>query len=286
MEYEAKMALLEERALDREQRQLTETIMEEDARLLREQREREHEARLAELAKEFAGKQKGIDADLKATEKANADKNKAEIEALTIAKAEALEKAEAEKNAKLKALDEQRAKEEKDLEKQRLQTQYNAQVDAFNATKATKMAETVASGIASAAQAFAALAPIPFVGVALGTAAAAVITAAMGMRVAQIEKQKPIKPAGLLEDGGVIAGNITHAQGGIPAEVESGEMFIDKGRTAKMLRAIDNGLAGMGGGVTVNIMAGAIQGDIRDESTLNKLADKLGRQIQRRMVFA
>ena len=95
------------------------------------------------------------------------DQNKAEIEALTIAKAEALEKAEAEKNAKLKALDEQRAKEEKDLEKQRLQTQYNAQVDAFNATKATKMAETVASGIASAAQAFAALAPIPFVGVAL-----------------------------------------------------------------------------------------------------------------------
>jgi len=286
MEYEAKMAVLEERALDREQRQLTETIMEEDARLLREQREREHEARLAELAKEFAGKQKGIDADLKATEKANADKNKAEIEALTIAKAEALEKAEAEKNAKLKALDEARAKEEKDLEKQRLQTQYNAQVDAFNATKATKMAETVASGIASAAQAFAALAPIPFVGVALGTAAAAVITAAMGMRIGQIEKQKPIKPAGLLEDGGVIAGNITHAQGGIPAEVESGEMFIDKGRTAKMLRAIDNGLAGMGGGVTVNIMAGAIQGDIRDESTLNKLADKLGRQIQRRMVFA
>ena len=63
-------------------------------------------------------------------------------------------------------------------------------------------------------------------------------------------------------------------------------MFIDKGRTAKMLRAIDNGLAGMGGGVTVNIMVGAIQGDIRDESTLNKLADKLGRQIQRRMVFA
>ena len=286
MEYEAKMAVLEERALDREQRQLTETIMEEDARLLREQREREHEARLAELAKEFAGKQKSIDADLKATEKANAEKNKAEIEALQTAKAEALEKAEAEKNAKLKALDEQRAKEEKDLEKQRLQTQYNAQVDAFNATKATKMAETVASGIASAAQAFAALAPIPFVGVALGTAAAAVITAAMGMRVAQIEKQKPIKPAGLLEDGGVIAGNITHAQGGIPAEVESGEMFIDKGRTAKMLRAIDNGLAGMGGGVTVNIMAGAIQGDIRDESTLNKLADKLGRQIQRRMVFA
>ena len=286
MEYEAKMALLEERALDREQRQLTETIMEEDARLLREQREREHEARLAELAKEFAGKQKSIDADLKATEKANADKNKAEIEALQTAKAEALTAAEAEKNAKLKALDEQRAKEEKDLEKQRLQTQYNAQVDAFNATKATKMAETVASGIASAAQAFAALAPIPFVGVALGTAAAAVITAAMGMRVAQIEKQKPIKPAGLLEDGGVIAGNITHAQGGIPAEVESGEMFIDKGRTAKMLRAIDNGLAGMGGGVTVNIMAGAIQGDIRDESTLNKLADKLGRQIQRRMVFA
>ena len=286
MEYEAKMAVLEERALDREQRQLTETIMEEDARLLREQREREHEARLAELAKEFAGKQKSIDADLKATEKANAEKNKAEIEALQTAKAEALEKAEAEKNAKLKALDEQRAKEEKDLEKQRLQTQYNAQVDAYNETKATKMAEPVASGIASAAQAFAALAPIPFVGVALGTAAAAVITAAMGMRVAQIEKQKPIKPAGLLEDGGVIAGNITHAQGGIPAEVESGEMFIDKGRTAKMLRAIDNGLAGMGGGVTVNIMAGAIQGDIRDESTLNKLADKLGRQIQRRMVFA
>ena len=120
---------------------------------------------------------------------------------------------------------------------QRLQTQYNAQVDAFNATKAVKIAETAASGAAAAAQAFVSMtAAMPFgLGQALGGAVAAVIIATTSMRIAQIEKQKPIKPAGLLEDGGVIAGNITHAQGGIPAEVESGEMFIDKGRTAKML---------------------------------------------------
>jgi hypothetical protein len=286
-EYEQKMAVLNERALDREQRQLTESIMEEDARLLRQERERQYQETLAALAKEFAGKQKSIDADLKLTQKANAEKNRAEIEALTNAKNEALTQAEEEKNAKLKALDDARAKEEKAIEKQRLETQYKAQVDAFESTKAVKIAETIASGIAAAAQAFAALAPIPFVGPALGAAAAAVITTATTMRVGQISSQKPIKPAGLLEDGGYIGGTGRHENGtDYNAKVESGEFYLDRGRTAKMLSAIDKGLAGIGGGIVINIQAGAIQGDIRDESTLNKLADKLGQQIQRRMVFA
>jgi len=285
MEYEAKMAVLDSRAIDREQRQLTETIMDEDARLLREARQREHEERLAALAKEHSGKIKGIDDDLKLNQKVNTEKNKLEIEALTLAKNEALTAAEAEKNAKLKGLDDARAAEEKSLEKQRLETQYKAQLDAFNATKATKIAETVASGIASAAQAFAALAPIPFVGIGLGTAAAAVISGAMAMRVAQINSQAPIKPAGLLEDGGVIGGNRSHAMGGIPAEVESGELYIDKGRTAKLLGAIDNSLSGIGGGVSITFAAGAIQGDIRDEKTIEKISQKIGQQIQRRMVF-
>lgn len=284
--YALKMEQLDEQALDREQRDLTTTIMEEDKRLLKEQREREHEQTLANLAKEYAGKQKDIDTDLKATQKANTEKNKAEIEALTAAKAEALTKAEEDKNAKMKALDVARAAEEKALEKQRLETQYKAQLDAFHATKAVKMAEIIASGIAAAAAAFAALAPIPFVGPVLGAAAAGVILATTGMRAGQLSSQEPIKPAGLLEDGGVIGGSVTHAQGGIPANVESGEMFIDKNRTAKMLEAIDSGFAGGGGGIHITFQAGAIQGDIRDEKTLTTLADRLGRLVSRRMVFA
>lgn len=288
LNYEMKMAELDLRAIDREQRQLTETIMEEDARLLKEQRESAHEKTLADLAKNYADKKKGIDDDLKGTEKANSEKNKAEIEALTNAKNLALEAAEAEKNAKLKKLDEDRAAQEKALEKQRLETQYKAQLDAFNATKGVKIAETVASGAAAAAQAFNAMAAaLPFgVGVALGGALAATILGVTAMRVGQINSQQPIKPAGLLEDGGFIGGSGRHMNGtDYAARVESGEFYIDRGRSAKMLRAIDNGIAG-GGGVQITFQAGAIQGDIRDERTMNMLAVRLGNLIQRQMVTA
>jgi hypothetical protein len=205
--YEAKMAELDARALDKEQRSLTESIMEEDQRLFVEMREAEHRKALDELAKGFAEKQKGIDNDLKATQKANADKNKGEIEALNAAKNLALTAAEEEKNAKLKALDTQRAAQEKAIEKERLSTQYKAQMDAFNATKGIKIAETIASGAAAAAQAFASMtAALPFfgIGAALGAAVAGTILATTAMRVGQINSQEPIKPAGLLEDGGVI----------------------------------------------------------------------------------
>lgn len=284
-DYEMKTAILDQRALDKEQRQLTEDIMQADRDALAQLREQEHQKAIADLAGLYADKKKGIDNDQKAAEKTNAENNKLIIEELTKNKNAALEAAEAEKNAKLGALDKARAAQEKDIEKQRLETQYKAQLDAFHTTKAVKIAETVASGVAAAAQAFAALAPIPFVGIGLGAAAAGIISTAMAMRVGKISSQEPIKPAGLLEDGGVIGGNMTHAQGGIPANVESGEMFIDRRRTAKMLGFIDNATSG-GGGVTINIQAGAIQGDIRDEATLTKLATKLGNLISRRMVFA
>lgn len=285
--YESKMVILEERALDREQRQLTESIMEDDQRKLKELREKEHEERLAALAKEYADKTKGIDAEAKAVEKANTELSKLEIEALTKAKNEALTLAESEKNAKLKTLDEQRAVEEKDIEKKRLQTQYNAQVDAFNATKAVKIAETAASGAAAAAQAFVSMtAAMPFgLGQILGGVVAGVILTTTAMRIGQINSQKPIKPAGLLEDGGFIGGSGRHMDGSdYPARVESKEFVIDRGRTQKMFNAIDSGI--MGGGVTIRFEAGAIQGDIRDERTIDRIADMLGRKISRQMVMS
>lgn len=285
--YETKMAVLEERALDREQRQLTESIMEDDQRKLKELREKEHEERLAALAKEYADKTKGIDAEAKAVEKANTELSKLEIEALTKAKNEALTLAETEKNAKLKTLDEQRAVEEKSIEKKRLETQYNAQVDAFNATKAVKIAETAASGAAAAAQAFVSMtAAMPFgLGQILGGVVAGVILTTTAMRIGQINSQKPIKPAGLLEEGGLIGGSGRHMDGSdYPARVESQEFVIDRGRTQKMFNAIDNGM--MGGGVTIRFEAGAIQGDIRDERTIDRIADMLGRKISRQMVMS
>lgn len=286
--YEMKTAELDAQALDREQKKLTETIMEEDARLLKEQREKEHEERLSNLAKEYSAKTKGVDDELKAAQKAGAEKNKVEIEALTNAKNAALEVAETEKNAKMKALDTARAAEEKAIEKKRLETQYNAQMDAFNATKGIKIAETIASGAAAAAQAFVSMtAAMPFgLGQALGGIVAGVILSTTAMRVGQISSQQPIKPAGLLEDGGFIGGTGTHANGGdYNAKVEAGEFYLDRGRTSKMLKAIDSGMGG-GGGIQITFQAGAIQGDIRDERTLNTLAVRLGNLIQRQMVSA
>lgn len=286
-QFEIEKALLLEKAIDKEQRQLVDEQMEADYKAWRENQQREHEARLNDMAKEHLSAEREMTASAKAELKGLELENKAEIEQLTKEKAEALAAAEEEKNKRLQELDDARTKQEKEQEKKRLKIQYEAELAAFKQTQGARIAETIASGIAGAAQAFAALAPIPFVGPALGAAAAAVISATMAIRVNQLRSQQPIKPAGLmLEDGGFIGGDRTHAHGGVPAEVESGEFVIDRRRTQMMYKAIENA---SGGGQPINIyfQDGSIRNlDVDSEQAAERIGVIIGQQLRRQGVAA
>lgn len=271
LRYETEKEMLLQRAYDKEQRQLTETLMDEDFRRYLESLEKSHTDNLSELQKSFNAKQKE-----------EGDKAKADEEKSTIDKNNALALLEDEKNKKLEELDAKHKAEEDRLRKEQAQAVWDSQVAQYNATKATKIAETVTSGIAAASQAFAALAPIPFVGIGLGLAAAAIITGATAQRVSQIQTTSPMKPAELMmESGGVLGGNRRHSVGGVNANLESGEAVIDRARTEKIVSFVDGMTSS--GGFTFIFNAGAIQtGDrLLDERTVEVFSQRVAQRIER-----
>lgn len=272
------------KALDEEQRRLAEAILDNDFKLFLEAKDAEHKNDLLNLAAEFSGKKKADNDKSKAeeleVEQSTADK----ILALQEAKDAALVAAEAARDAKLLALEEKANADQERLGKERAQAQFDAQVAAFEATKATKTAETIASGIASAAQAFAALAPIPGIGPVLGGLASAVILAATADSVANIGQQRPIKPAELsLQAGGVLSGP-SHAMGGISANLEGGEAVIDRRRTEMLISAIERGVTG---GVTINVEAGAIitEQPINSPEMVDEFLEMVGQRMEREGVL-
>lgn len=280
-DFETRKAFLLEKSDYQVQQQFVEVELDEDFKNFMEGRQREFEQSLTDLQKSYLDQRKEADGGYKAEIKANEEKNKAEIEALTLAKAAALEAAEADKNAKLKKLDEDRTAQEKEEEKRRLEIQYNADVQEFEQMKATKIAGTITSGIAAAAQAFAGLAAIPFVGIPLGIAAAATVLTATYRSVSQMANQQPVKPAGLLRDGGLIGGNTSHENGGLAANVESGEFVIDKVRTSQLYEMLDNQIGG-GGGIVINFNAGAIVGsNMTNEQVAQMVAFNIATELRR-----
>jgi hypothetical protein len=242
-----------------------------------------------ELARQFAETRKNNEQKNKDQIKKIEETNKAQIEALTKAKAEAVTKAEAEKNVKLEGLENEKNNTLAKLERERTQKKWESEVAQFRATKAAKTAEIIASTIASAAMAFAALASIPFVGIALGAAAAATITATGFMRVRDLGAAEPIKPPELeLGAGGVMGGAFSHASGNdIPARIESGEAVIDRRRTSALFDAIDSGTMSGGRNISIVFESGAIQsGDLTSEEHLDKLSYAVVRRIENAGGFA
>jgi hypothetical protein len=270
-QFEIEKEFILEKTIDKEERLINDRILEEDFRLFKEMREAEHQALLDEMAANFAdGK------------RANEERVTTDTEAIVDGSAKTIEQLETKKNLKLKELEESRNAESERLNKEQTKALWENQVAQFEATKAAKIAEIIASGISAAAQAFASLAWIPFVGLALGAAAAGVILGATFQSAGQVESQRPLKPASLmLAQGGVIGGNTSHAQGGVSAEIESGEAVIDKQRTSNLLSGLDSAIGG-GDRIVININEGAIVGNMDDEM-LENLAGELGRRVEARL---
>lgn len=282
--FEEEKALMDEKTYDKEQRRLNEGVMDAKWAEYVKAQDKALQDQLAQLAKDSADKKTKIESDAKLKIQGITDTNAAKIKLLEAAKAEALQKQEEEKNKRLADIDAARTQQEKDEEKKRLQIQYDAEVQDFEQTKAVKITDVMVAGITAAANAFAALAPIPFVGWGLGMAAAAAITGATVASIAQINSQRPVKPAGLIAETGGLVDGPRHSQGGVDLNAEGGELILSRGRTRALFDAMDSGA--LGGGITVNIEAGAIQAMGFDDRNLaekigDMVAQKVGLEVRR-----
>lgn len=282
--FEEEKALMAERTVDKEQRRLNEGVMDANYQAYVKAQEALFQQQLTDLAKNSGDKKTKIDSETKAKITADTKANAEQIKLLEAAKAAALQKNEEDKNKRMAAIDAARTDQEKAEEKRRLQIQYDAELQDFEQNKAVKITDVIVSGISAAANAFAALAPIPFVGFGLGLAAAAAITGATIASVAQINSQRPVKPAALIaEDGGLARGQ-RHSGGGILTEVEDGELITSRGRTRALFDAIDSGTIGGGGGVVVNIgEINAVASDSQGLADLisDMITEKVGTEIRR-----
>lgn len=289
LRYETEKELLLEKAVDKEQRQLVETEMDAGFKEYVLALEQQFQQSQTELAKNYAENRKNNEASHKENLKAIETNSKAQIEALTKQKNDTLKKEEEEKNKKLTALEAEKNSTLAAMEKERTQKKWEAEVAQFRATKAAKTAEIIASGIAAAAAGFAAVAGIPFVGLALGAAIAATILTTTYMRVSQLQSAEPVRPAELsLGEGGVLGGNFSHASGNdIPARLESNELVVDKTRTKQMFDAIDSGMLGAKKEINVYFEKGSIQTyDISDDSVIDKLSFAVVRRVEQAGGFA
>ncbi len=272
-QYADKLALIDQNSLDLEQRRLNDAVAEQS-----------FQTQLADLAASFAGKKdktnKDFDAKTKAQQTTSADATKK----LEADKNAALEAEQKRADLASKTLDEKKAADDKALEKQKLQTQYDAELQEFNQTKAVKSVQTVASGIAAAASAFAATAgALPFgLGIPIGLAIAGTILGATYASVAQINSQEPVKPAALIAaKGGTLMGE-THngPNGGVDVKASRGETILTQGLTNRL----DNFLPSTGegsGGQNYYFQDGAIRVLELSEDTLRKLASMIGDETRR-----
>lgn len=286
--FELKREFLIAISIDKEQAMLAEKILENDFNQLIKNLEQQQVQDLNDLAKSFRDQQSADTKQQNDAIKELTDMSTSDIGALVKARNEALAVAEEEKNAKLEALEKQRNDTQEALARERALKLFEAEKAGFEAGKAVKIADTIAAGISGAAQAFASLSAIPFVGPFLGAIAAAGILTATAQSATKIAAQQVQKPVELsLQAGGIIGGNRTHAQGGVTAELESGEAVIDRIRTQRLLAALDSGTVTNNRSVTVVFERGSIsnEGGQLDESFMDKLGNSIAQRLERESVI-
>ncbi len=280
--FDEQQELIEQNSEDKEEEHFAISENEADFRLTMQNMERQHQADMTNFDKEYGDQRKNNEAVNKAqVEKLNNDSAE-KIKALTEAKNAALKKSETDQNAALQAMQKEQGEKEEAMQKDRTRKQWEAEVSAYEATKATKIAETIATGIAGAAQAWASLSAIPFVGFALGAAAAGVILATTAMRVDQISSQAPIKPASIMAQGGFLGGNVTHGSGGLALNAESGEVMIKKDKTAQLYDYIDSlSETGSMGRAPITIYLTLNTTEPLSERTLNQVSYSLAQRLRK-----
>jgi hypothetical protein len=288
-----KAAFIEQERIKFEQRQLelldkTETQAQE--RLVKETNEQDWLAFVEQVNNDFLQRQFETSQQFKNQETVANDEYKMQIAQTEKEVTKNMEAEKAASDARIKAQEQKQADElnaiKKRQEEERTQTEKKAagirwlmEIGNLEATKRLQLAQAtiqLATGIMSAAATAASLGPF---GIPYFAAMSGLLYGAYAMSRATISSQFVLPPAELLmEDGGLLGGS-RHSNGGTRIEAERGELFIDRERTARLFETMDNG----GMGATIQIMPGAIvvHGNM-DESMVEMLAEKIGRQIDRR----
>lgn len=282
--FEERMAQLDEFNLTEEEKRATRAAMEENWLAYQQELQADHETTLADLAKQHADKTKGIDDELKIQLKLAQEQSKESIEAEEYASNQRLEAEKARSDDEISRMEQEKANREKQMANFQAFTKWRGDVAVLQATKGVQTAQTIAAGIAGAAQAFAALAPIPFIGPVLGAAAAAAILTASGMAARQIQMQTIPPPPIQLAQGGAISRSIMGGPAAgdvVPAMLTPGESVRDV-ETTRRIRAFESDA--LGGGkkqihvVIYNTNQGL--GEIREDQ-LDRLGDALAYRVAR-----
>jgi hypothetical protein len=236
----ARVAEAEAKSVDAEERTAAVATIEEDGMRLKEEADKEHQAKVDGERTKFQAK------SAVETKKAN-------------------DEYEAEKQASAKrmvALEKKQADEKKDISKKSAAFQYALSVAGFMITQQQAIAQARFQYAQAMMGAVA-------TGMQFGVAAIVAIPALMAMAnmaymssVAAIHSTPPPMPPAELfaENGGMVPGP-RHSQGGVRAELEGGEFIMPRGpamANLAMLEAMRSGRDNAGGGVTVIMHVGSM----------------------------
>ncbi len=236
----ARVAEAEAKSVDAEERTAAVATIEEDGMRLKEEADKEHQAKVDGERTKFQAK------SAVETKKAN-------------------DEYEAEKQASAKrmvALEQKQANEKKEISKKAAAFQYALAVAGFIVSQQQAMAQArlqYAQALMSAVT----------TGMQFGIGAIVAIPTLMAMAnmafmssIAAIHSTPPPMPPAELfaENGGMVPGP-RHSQGGVRAELEGGEFIMPRGpamANLAMLEAMREGKANSGGGVTVIVHVGSM----------------------------
>ena len=284
--FEQEKALLLANTADKEQAQLVETMLNEQFNQKLQNMQSTHDADMVNFATEYTSTQTEISDQLKTDLTENSQSASDAISTIEDNKSTAVTDANQAMSNTLVTMQDEYNAEQKRLENDKLKTQYNAEKEAYETTKAAKIAEIIVAGLAAAFNVVASMAPLGPAGLVIGGILAAAIGVSTGLAVADIEASSPPPPPQLLEDGGFIGGNTSHAQGGFAAEIESDEFVINKTKTQKIENFLDSGMS-QGQSVIINFNENSISGmEIDNEKTAIKIGQLIGDQLRRQGVVA
>lgn len=173
-----------------------------------------------------------------------------------------MEKAKAESDSRMKAMEEKQLLEKKDIAKRTAALRFTLELAGFAATQRaarasaqTQFGAAIMSAVLAGLQIAAAL---PIIGIPLGIAATAMLSgiAAMGFKssMAAIASTPPPMPTSdmFAEAGGMLPGP-RHSQGGVNVNAEGGEFIMPRGPAMANLQTLENMRQGRNTGNGINI---------------------------------
>lgn len=273
LDYELKLAQVEQDSADEEQRRVNKELMEES--WLRRQREMEQEHMAA----------------LDEARQAHSDKTQSIVQAEN----DNIVQMQADKDAAVSALQEKQAEDEKARDKQMAMFKAMIAYQQFQVAKQAQLAQvsiSFAQSMMMAVQAAATTATIPIVGWALAPVVLATLTTlaagAYNFSRSAIMAQQFIPPAEVFMARGGMLDGPSHAAGGIAVRAEGGERIIDAERTQRFNDWIDRQTLrpeqNDNRSIVVHVsMAGAHIWGVMDPKTAEMIGEKVAVYSQRKI---